>query len=458
MIDICGRPLLDYTLTAMRDQLGIRDVTIVVSEHGAPIEEHFGDGAAHGMRLRYVRNGRLELGLAYSLSLARACVRGSHFVTMLSDELYWNSNLSGLLESGYEQYAATLTVRGDSNAREIRKNFSVDVDGRLVRAVVEKPKSSANGLLGCGAYGFSREIFDVLDRRLAEGGPQSGDLTAAINDLIVLGSQVQHFGLVSEYVNINYEGDLHDARSIVRRSRLAAARVSLVMPCESPSTVVEDMLRQSRRHPRIGEVLLVSRRPDARLEAMARTYGARVVTAGEAPPKAYGSLFRAGIEQATGDIVVTTMDDESFDLGDIDKLLAYICDADLVLGTRTTSQLAQQGSNLRWTARMGNYALARLIQLLWPGRRVELTDVGCSFRAFWRESYGRIAGQIRSSGPAFAPEMIVEALRARLWVIEIPINYCRCSDEARVRIEHRNFGVFLSMASTILGKRLGWKD
>lgn len=452
MIDICGRPLLDYTLTAMRDQLGIRDVVIVLGRHSAAIQERFGDGDAYGLRIRYVWNDRLELGLAYSVALAREHVSGSHFVTMLSDELYWSSNHAGLLESGYEQFAATLTVRADSTDREIRKNFSLEVDGGLVRGVVEKPKSSPNRLLGCGTYIFSREIFDVLDRRLEAG---NGDLTGAINDLIAAGRPVQHFRLISEYVNINYEGDLHDARSIVRRSRLAAACVSLVMPCESPSAVVEDMLRLARRHPRIDEILLISRSRDTRLEELARTYRARVVLAEHVPRKAYGSMFRAGIEQATGDIVVTTMDDESFDLGDLDKLLAYMCDADLVLGTRTTSQLAQQGSNLHWTARAGNYALAKLIEALWPTRRVRLTDVGCAFRAFWRESYGQIAGAIRSTGPAFAPEMIVEALRSRLWVIEIPINYCRSSDEARVRVEHRNFGVFLSMVATIVAKRLG---
>jgi dTDP-glucose pyrophosphorylase len=452
MFDICGQPLIHYTLTCMRDQLGIRDVAIVIGPHGASIPERFGDGSAYGLRIRYVENDRLELGLGYSVSLARDHVQGSHFVTMLSDELYWNSNHSGLLQSGYEDYACTLVARAESTNREIRKNFSLDVDGRLVRGVVEKPKSSGNALLGCGTYLFSREIFGVLDRRLAAG---NGDLTGAVNDLIASGGRVQHYRLLSEYVNINYEGDLHDARSIVRRSRLAAAQVSLVMPCESPPAVVEDMLRQARRHPRIGEVLLVVRRRDDDLERLADTYRARIVLAGELSRQDYGSKFRAGIEQATGDIVVTTMDDDSFDLGDVDKLLAYICDADLVLGTRTTSQLAQQGSNLHWTARAGNYVLAKLIEALWPSRRARLTDVGCSFRAFWRESYARIAGGIRSTGPAFAPEMIVEALRSRLWVIEVPINYCRASDEARVRIEHRNFGVFLSMMATIVKKRMG---
>jgi hypothetical protein len=35
-----------------------------------------------------------------------------------------------------------------------------------------------------------------------------------------------------------------------------------------------------------------------------------------------------------------------------------------------------------------------------------------------------------------------------------PYNYCRATEESRVRIEHRNFGVFFSMLAMIFSKRL----
>ena len=114
----------------------------------------------------------------------------------------------------------------------------------------------------------------------------------------------------------------------------------------------------------------------------------------------------------------------------------------------------QQGSNLNWVARAANWMLAKTIELLWFRCRVRLTDAGCTFRAFWRDTYDQMAPSITADGPAFAPEMIVEALRRRLWVIEIPINYCRSSEESRIRIEHRNVRVFLSMLAMILSKRL----
>ncbi len=452
MLDVCGRPVLHYTLTIMRDQLGIRDCVIVLGQHGDSIRRCFGDGDAYSMRIRYVQNERVDLGLAHSVLLAREHVPGSHFVVMLSDELYWNSNHAELMSCAYRDYAATIVTRANSTNKEIRKNFSVELRDGSIRRLIEKPKSSENGLLGCGTYVFSKEMFGLLEQRFKRGAPDAGDLTAAINELIATGRPVQAFPLVGDYININHQDDFHYARSIVRRSRLASAKVSLVMPCEGSPQLIEDMLRLTRRQSRVNEVILIASRRDPAIARHASQYGARLVVTPGDEKLPLGSVLRLGITQAHGDIVALIMDDESFDVADIDKLLTYLCEADLVVGTRTTSQLVQQGSNLNWVAWVANYFLAKLIQLLWIRRRVRLTDVSCTFRAFWRDTWDQMAGDVRSCGLAFLPELVIEALERHLWVIEVPINYCRATEESRVRIEHRNFGVFFSMLAMILSK------
>jgi glycosyltransferase involved in cell wall biosynthesis len=202
----------------------------------------------------------------------------------------------------------------------------------------------------------------------------------------------------------------------------------------------------------VNEVILIASRRDPAIARHASQYGARLVVTPGDEKLPLGSVLRLGITQAHGDIVALIMDDESFDVADIDKLLTYLCEADLVVGTRTTSQLVQQGSNLNWVAWVANYFLAKLIQLLWIRRRVRLTDVSCTFRAFWRDTWDQMAGDVGSCGLAFLPELVIEALERHLWVIEVPINYCRATEESRVRIEHRNFGVFFSMVAMILSK------
>ncbi len=264
---------------------------------------------------------------------------------------------------------------------------------------------------------------------------------------------MRQFPLVSDYININYQEDIHYARSIIRRSQLESAKLSVIMPCEGPLETLEDMLRLARRQPRIGEIVLVAPRENSAAARLAAAFGAHLVTI---PPEGRGGfadLLRTGIAHSTGDILLLTMDDESFDLADIAKLLAYISEADMVAGTRTTGQLVQQGSNLNWIARAANYALAKLIESLWFTRRVRLTDVGCTFRAIWRSTYEEIAADLRSSGPEFLAEMVVEAMRRRLWVVELPINYCRATEESRIRVEHRKVSVFFSIAAVILARR-----
>ncbi|MGC9972667.1 MAG: sugar phosphate nucleotidyltransferase, partial [Bryobacteraceae bacterium] len=127
MLDVCGRPVLHYTLTIMRDQLGIRDCAIVLGQHGDSIRRFFGDGDAYSVRICYVQNDRVDLGLAHSVLLAREHVPGPHFVVMLSDELYWNSNHAELLSCAYGDHAATIVTRANSTNKEIRKNFSVEL-------------------------------------------------------------------------------------------------------------------------------------------------------------------------------------------------------------------------------------------------------------------------------------------------------------------------------------------
>ena len=76
---------------------------------------------------------------------------------------------------------------------------------------------------------------------------------------------------------------------------------------------------------------------------------------------------------------------------------------------------------LRW----GNVAVGKLIEALWWGLEPRLTDVGCTYRALWRDAYRRIRPYLTQDGPAFSPEMMIEVLRMEGRLIEIPVNYYR---------------------------------
>ena len=60
------------------------------------------------------------------------------------------------------------------------------------------------------------------------------------------------------------------------------------------------------------------------------------------------------------------------------KLLAYADDFDMVCGTRTTRELIWEQANMGWFLRIGNLAVAKLMQVLYDGP--SLSDCGCTLR------------------------------------------------------------------------------
>jgi hypothetical protein len=106
---------------------------------------------------------------------------------------------------------------------------------------------------------------------------------------------------------------------------------------------------------------------------------------------------------------------------DVRKLLAYADDFDMVLGTRTTRELIWQEANMGWFLRLGNWAVAKLLQFLYGGP--SLSDCGCTLRLIRREARDRILDDLSVGGAHFLPDMVTLALLDGQRLIEIPVNY-----------------------------------
>src|SRR5262249_60961984 len=103
--------------------------------------------------------------------------------------------------------------------------------------------------------------------------------------------------------------------------------------------------------------------------------------------------------------------DGTFRAHDLGKLLEYLKDADMVVGTRTTRQMVQQGANMDGLLRWGNVVVGKVVEALWWGLEPRLTDVGCTYRALWRGFYLKIRPHLAAGGPALFPPMVIEGPR-----------------------------------------------
>ena len=76
--------------------------------------------------------------------------------------------------------------------------------------------------------------------------------------------------------------------------------------------------------------------------------------------------------------VVLAEPDGTFLPEDLTKLLVYSDECDVVFGTRTTRELIWHGANMSWFLRWGNWAVAKMIEVLF--NTSHLSDVGCTYR------------------------------------------------------------------------------
>lgn len=84
MIEIAGRPFLERVVESFAAS-GLHDFVFLTGYRGDAIEEHFGDGAAFGVRIAYSREEE-PLGTGGALRLARPLL-GERFIVTYGDVL-----------------------------------------------------------------------------------------------------------------------------------------------------------------------------------------------------------------------------------------------------------------------------------------------------------------------------------------------------------------------------------
>lgn len=223
--------------------------------------------------------------------------------------------------------------------------------------------------------------------------------------------------------------------------------VAVVVPAHDEEATIADVVRDFAGIECVDRVVVVDNNCSDGTAALAAEAGAEVIA--ESAP-GYGCALRAGMDHAvaTGaEMLVLTEADGSFWGKDLWKLAYYLLDADMVLGTRTTRQMVQQGANMDAKLRWGNVVMAKILELFWYlPHEPRLTDVGCTYRALWARTWTAIRDDTRETGPSFSPEMICASYRKGLRTIEIPVNY-----GARMGGESKHSASFGKVARTALG-------
>ena len=379
------------------------------------------------------------------------------FSLILGDELYFDTDhkkLPGLWKKKKDAIALIGVLKGGLLS-DIRKNYSVELDGEeRVVDLIEKPQDPPNQLLGLGTYVFSPEYFRYFHSTPPSSRSGVVEITDVIDRMADVSEKVYAGVLSGRYFNINSLADYYTAQYYIRSQKFQKYEISLVLPaCNNESTLF-DVLQDFRPH--VNEIIVADAGSSDRTLDIVKKEGVTL-------HQFSGSVYPAGLHQgrdiydaiakAKGDIVILASADGSYRARDLPKLLEYLKDGDMVVGTRTTRQMIEQGSNMLPLNRWMNVLFGKLVEILWWGQEPRFTDIGCLYRAFWKDSFDRIHPDLRAKDRTYSVEMMIEIVRYHMRCIEIPVSYYRHYGHVQEEGPGERRRYFFSVTGLILTRR-----
>jgi glycosyltransferase involved in cell wall biosynthesis len=227
--------------------------------------------------------------------------------------------------------------------------------------------------------------------------------------------------------------------------------ISVVLPTYNEKDSIADAIRAFEKLGVVDEVLVVNNNAAEGTSDEVATTDAREVFEST---QGYGAAIKRGLREADADLVCVCEPDGTFDPADLLKLLPFTGECEFVVGSRTVQNFIWDGANMGWFLRWGNWAVAKVIEVLF--NTAYLSDVGCTFRVVQRERVARLLEDVTLDGSAFGLEMLMAAVRQRTTIVQVPVNYRPRVGVSSVTGELRTtVPLGLEMLSMVVKMRLG---
>jgi NDP-sugar pyrophosphorylase family protein len=166
MVEVCGKPFVDFQLEVLREN-GFQHVVFCVSHLGEIIEKHVGDGHAWGLEVTYSYDGPERLGTAGAIKMALPQL-GDAFFTIYGDS-YLLCDYAAV-ERAYQAARAMglMTIYRNDGAL-VPSN--VEYDNGIIRAYEKLHPTMAMHHIDFGISVFAQRAFDdVPDDRPTDLG------------------------------------------------------------------------------------------------------------------------------------------------------------------------------------------------------------------------------------------------------------------------------------------------
>lgn len=194
--------------------------------------------------------------------------------------------------------------------------------------------------------------------------------------------------------------------------------ISVILPCRNEEKAIGLCLAQIKevflKNSIKGEIIVSDSSTDKSPEIV-QEFGATLIKHNK---EGYGAAYLEGFKEALGKYFFLADADGSYDFNELPKFIKYLEQGyDLVIGNRFAGQI-EKGAMPPLNRYLGNPILSLIFHLFF---RAKIKDIHCGMRALRKETVAKL--NLRTTGMEFASEMIIKAIKKKLKIKELPINY-----------------------------------
>ncbi len=215
-------------------------------------------------------------------------------------------------------------------------------------------------------------------------------------------------------------------------------KICVIIPTYNEEENVANVIKDYAQQKNVEYVVVVDNNSSDNTVEIAKHCGAITIT--KDSNKGFAHSCVVGLKESLktdANIIAFTECDGTFSAYDLEKMIPYLDNCHIVIGTRQVQVLTQKGNQNSMFYVWGNFLLAKLIQIKYFSLLhlgiVQLTDVGCMHRCIRRDALEKIIDQftypgtdhvkISANSGLFAIFMTSIGIENNLKIVEVPVTF-----------------------------------
>ena len=241
------------------------------------------------------------------------------------------------------------------------------------------------------------------------------------------------FGYILKRKSYKTDSNLH----YLQNSPLDERKICVIMPTFNEALSIKKVVEDFQKQRFVEQIIVIDNKSTDDTVKIARECGVKVIEKIE--NKGYSHSLVMGLNEALktdANIITITESDGTFNGYDLEKMIPYLNNCDMVVGSRQSQVISEMGNQNSGFFVWANFFLAKLIQIKYLSLEhmgiVNLTDVGCVYRVFKRDALEKIIAKLTYpgsdkpvAGEGIGLYITMVGIENDLKIIEIPVTFNR---------------------------------